>query len=76
MFDDSKTSLANSIQSILALIALPKKEKELTDEGSHSLFGVIWQIATETGWSYRHIMWKISFDTITRMVADAPVRVF
>ncbi len=40
-------------------------------EGSHSPFGVIWQIATETGWSKDYIMWKINYQTLMMMMADA-----
>ena len=54
----------------------PKEEKELKDTSPHSLFGVVWQIASETGWSYHRIMWKIPFDTIMRMVADALPKMF
>lgn len=51
----------------------PRKKEELGHyDGSHSLYGIIWQIATETGWSYRYILWEIPFETLMRMVADAP----
>ena len=53
----------------------PKKgKKELKDYGPHSLFGIVWHIATETGWSHHYIMWQLPFDTIMRMMHDAPVR--
>jgi hypothetical protein len=41
-------------------------------EGSHSPFGFIWQIATHTGWSVRHILWKIPYPTLLMMMNDAP----
>lgn len=53
----------------------PKKgKKELKDYGPHSLFGIVWHIATETGWSNHYIMWQLPFDTIMRMMHDAPER--
>ena len=52
----------------------PKKEGELTTEyvGSHSPFGIVWQIAAATGWSRDHIMWKVNYQTLRMMLADAP----
>ncbi len=41
-------------------------------EGSHSPFGILWQIASATGWSLRHIMWKVNYQTLLLMAADAP----
>ena len=51
----------------------PKKERELKGhtEGSHSPFGVIWQVATATGWSVEYIMWKVNYQTLIMMTADA-----
>jgi acid phosphatase family membrane protein YuiD len=40
-------------------------------EGSHSPFGVIWQIATATGWSMHYILWKVNYQTLVMMSADA-----
>ena len=42
-----------------------------TIEGSHSLFGLIYQVAKDTGWSIEYIM-KIPYATLTMMLADAP----
>lgn len=39
--------------------------------GGHSPFGVIWQIATATGWHLRYIMWKVNYQTLIMMSADA-----
>lgn len=39
--------------------------------GGHSPFGVIWQIATATGWDLHYIMWKINYQTLIMMSADA-----
>lgn len=52
----------------------PSKKEELSTqyEGSHSLFGILWQIATATGWSVHYIMWKLPYSTIRLMLADAP----
>lgn len=33
---------------------------------------MIWQIATATGWSIHDIMWKINYQTLKMMLADAP----
>lgn len=41
-------------------------------EGSHSLFGLIWQIAGATGWSVRYILWKLPYPVLLLMAADAP----
>lgn len=41
-------------------------------EGSHSPFGLIWQIAAETGWSTKTIMWEIPYPTLLLMMQDAP----
>lgn len=51
-----------------------KQEKELTGhmEGSHSLFGLIWQIAGTTGWTVQHILWNVSYPLLLLMAADAP----
>lgn len=40
-------------------------------EGSHSPFGVIWQVVTATGWSRHHVMWKINYQTLIMMTSDA-----
>lgn len=41
-------------------------------EGSHSLFGFIWQIAAATGWSVHYILWKLPYPTLLLMLSDAP----
>ncbi len=33
---------------------------------------MIWQIAAATGWSVRHIMWTVNYQTLRMMLADAP----
>ncbi|MEJ5316784.1 hypothetical protein [Tenuifilum osseticum] len=33
---------------------------------------MIWSIATQTGWSFDHILWGISWATLQLMMADAP----
>lgn len=51
----------------------PQKKRELKSrwEGSHSPFGIIWQVAAETGWSMYYIKWKINYQTLL-MKADVP----
>ena len=41
-------------------------------EGSHSPFGLIWQIASQTGWSVHHILWRVPYPTLLMMMSDAP----
>ena len=41
-------------------------------EGSHSPFGFVWQIASQTGWSVHYILWKVPYSTLLLMMADAP----
>lgn len=33
---------------------------------------MIWQIADATGWDIDYIMWKINYQTLRMMLADAP----
>ena len=49
-------------------------EKELTNnyESSHSLFGIIWSIQKETGWTHDYILWGESWFNIQMKLADAP----
>lgn len=32
----------------------------------------MWQIAAATGWSVRHILWEVNYQTLLVMMADAP----
>lgn len=41
-------------------------------EGSHSPFGLMWQVASATGWSIHYITRRISYPMLLLMVADAP----
>jgi len=41
-------------------------------EGSHSPFGMIWQIASATGWTVHYILWKVPYTTLLLMMQDAP----
>ena len=52
----------------------PKEERELTSEyeGSHSPFGFVWQIASETGWSVDYILNGVNYQTLIMMLSDAP----
>lgn len=49
-----------------------KKELKSRYEGSHSLFGLIWQISSTTGWWPHRILWHIPYTTLMLMTADAP----
>lgn len=52
----------------------PEEEEELKNEveGSHSLFGLNWQIITATGWSLRRVMWGINYPCLILMNLDTP----
>jgi hypothetical protein len=41
-------------------------------EGSHSPFGFIWQIATQTGWTVHRILWRTPYAMLMLMMSDAP----
>ena len=41
-------------------------------EGPHSPFGLIWQIASATGWTPHYILWHIPYPMLLLMAADAP----
>jgi hypothetical protein len=41
-------------------------------EGSHSPFGFVWQVATQTGWSVYRIMWRTPYAMLLMMMSDAP----
>ena len=52
-----------------------KRNEELKKghtEPSHSLFGVVGQLATETGWSIDYILDKVNVVTLQMMMADMP----
>lgn len=49
-----------------------KGELRTVYESSHSPFGIVWQIASATGWSVHYILWKVNFQTLAMMLADAP----
>lgn len=52
-----------------------ERREELTKghtEPSHSLFGVVGQLATETGWSIDYILDKVNAVTLQLMMADMP----
>ena len=52
----------------------PRKEGELRTEyeGSHSLFGFVWQVANATGWSIDYILNGVNYQTLIMMLSDAP----
>ena len=52
----------------------PKTKRELKGhmEGSHSPFGFIMQIASQTGWSVHYIMWKVPYTSLLLMMMDMP----
>lgn len=41
-------------------------------KGLHSPFGHIWQVATSTGWTMKHILWRVPWPALQLMIADAP----
>ena len=41
-------------------------------EGSHSLFGVIWSIQKETGWTHDYVLWGESWFNLQMKLNDAP----
>jgi hypothetical protein len=41
-------------------------------EGSHSLFGIIWSIQKETGWSHDYVLWGESWFNLQMKLSDAP----
>lgn len=52
-----------------------ERREELTKghtEPSHSLFGVVGQLATETGWSIDYILDKVNAVTLQLMISDMP----
>lgn len=62
-----------------AALSEPERERKRNEElkkghtePSHSLFGVIGQIATETGWSLDYILDKINVVTLQMILADMP----
>ena len=62
-----------------AALSEPERERKRNEElkkghtePSHSLFGVVGQLATETGWSIDYILDKVNVVTIQLMMADMP----
>lgn len=41
-------------------------------EGPHSLFGIIWQVASTTGWTVEYIMRRVPYNLLMLMLQDAP----
>lgn len=54
--------------------AEPKNKEELKShyEGSHSLLGIQWQVASSTGWTPHFIKWGLPYAELMTMMADAP----
>lgn len=52
----------------------PFQQRELKGytEAPHSPFGLIWQVATATGWSTDYILWKVPYPMLLLMAKDAP----
>lgn len=48
------------------------KELKSSTEHSHSLFGIIWSIQRETGWSQDYILWGESWLNLQMKLSDAP----
>lgn len=51
---------------------LRKRESKGYTDGPHSPFGLVWQIATATGWSLHYILWKVPYTTLLAMTSDTP----
>ena len=49
-----------------------KGELTNTMQGSHSLFGLIWSLQKETGWSHEYILWGESWMMLQLKLADSP----
>lgn len=51
----------------------PFMQRELKGytEGPHSPFGLVWQVATATGWSIDYILWKVPYPMLLLMAKDA-----
>lgn len=52
----------------------PFQQRELKGytEAPHSPFGLVWQVATATGWSIDYILWKVPYPMLLLMAKDAP----
>lgn len=52
----------------------PFQQRELKGytEAPHSPFGLVWQVATATGWSINYILWKVPYPMLLLMAKDAP----
>lgn len=50
----------------------PHTEEELRHESAHSLFGMIFQLASITGWTVEYIRDRISWQMLVLMLEDAP----
>ena len=51
-----------------------KEESKSHMEGSHSLFGIIWSIQKETGWSHDYVLWGESWFNLQMKLPDVPKR--
>lgn len=49
-----------------------KRELKGYTEGPHSPFGLVWQVATATGWTLRYILWRVPYPLLLLMAQDAP----
>lgn len=52
----------------------PFKQRELKGytEAPHSPFGLVWQVATATGWTIDYILWKVPYPMLLLMAKDTP----
>lgn len=51
---------------------LRKRESKGYTESPHSPFGLVWQVATATGWSLHRILWQVPYTTLLMMTSDTP----
>ena len=70
MGTDSFTDIIKSAEAVNE----QKEERQSPSayEGSHSPFGFVWQIASETGWSVDYILNGVNYQTLIMMLSDAP----
>lgn len=54
------------------LFGSDKKELTKHTEPSHSLFGILFNIQKETGWTHKYLLWGEPWFTIQLKLADLP----
>lgn len=49
-----------------------EKSESSRSKGLNSLWGSIWSICTNTGWSMHYVLWRVAWINIEMMISDAP----